>query len=64
MKELHCRDVGFDCDAVVTGESLDDVLAKAAPHVEQVHRTMLTPMMAAAVQGVLRDAVPGALRDV
>ena len=36
-KELHCRDVGFDCDAVVTAESEDDVLAQVAGHAKAVH---------------------------
>lgn len=36
-KELHCRDVGFDCDAVVTAESEGDVLAQVADHAKDVH---------------------------
>jgi len=36
-KELHCRDVGFDCEAVVVAESEDDVLAQAAEHAKAVH---------------------------
>ncbi len=37
MKELTCRDVGFDCDGVVTGETDDDVLTQAVAHVKEVH---------------------------
>jgi predicted small metal-binding protein len=36
-KELNCRDVGFECDGVVTGETEDEVLAKAADHAQSVH---------------------------
>lgn len=36
-KELNCRDVGFDCEGVVTGETEDEVLAQAAAHVQSVH---------------------------
>jgi predicted small metal-binding protein len=36
-KELHCRDVGPDCDAVVIADSEDEVLAQVAEHVRTVH---------------------------
>lgn len=36
-KELHCRDVGPDCDAVVTAENDEDVLAQVAEHAKTVH---------------------------
>ena len=36
-KELHCRDVGFDCDAVVRAESDEEVLAQVAEHAKAVH---------------------------
>lgn len=37
MKELNCRDVGFDCEGVVTGETEHDVLTQAAAHAKEVH---------------------------
>lgn len=36
-KELRCRDVGFDCDAVVTADTDDDVLAQVVDHGRSVH---------------------------
>jgi predicted small metal-binding protein len=36
-KELICRDVGFDCDAVVTAHSEEEVMAQAATHAREVH---------------------------
>ncbi len=36
-RELHCRDVGFDCEAVVVAESDDEVLAEVAEHAKSVH---------------------------
>lgn len=36
-KQLNCRDVGFDCEAVVTSETEEDVLAQAAAHAQSVH---------------------------
>jgi len=36
-RELHCRDLGFDCNAVVVAESDDEVLAQVAEHAKSVH---------------------------
>jgi predicted small metal-binding protein len=36
-KELICRDVGFDCDAVVQADSEEEVMAQAATHAREVH---------------------------
>jgi predicted small metal-binding protein len=36
-RELICRDVGFDCDAVVQADSDEDVLAQVATHAREVH---------------------------
>ncbi|CAN5741875.1 hypothetical protein BH20CHL3_BH20CHL3_08440 [soil metagenome] len=36
-KELHCRDVGPDCDAVVEAESDEEVLAQVAAHAKDAH---------------------------
>lgn len=54
MKQLHCRDAGFDCDAVVQGESLDDVMAQAGPHAKEVHGVDVTPELADAIAGKVR----------
>ncbi len=37
MKELRCRDVGFDCDGVLRAETEDEVLRQAAEHASKVH---------------------------
>ncbi|MCA1782548.1 MAG: DUF1059 domain-containing protein [Dermatophilaceae bacterium] len=36
-KELRCRDVGFDCEAVVTADSEEQVLPQVAAHAKTVH---------------------------
>jgi predicted small metal-binding protein len=56
VKELQCRDAGFDCDAVVRAESVDEVMAQAGAHVEEVHGQVVTPEMAGRIQAVVRDA--------
>jgi predicted small metal-binding protein len=55
MKELQCRDAGFDCDAVVRGETVDDVMAQAGPHVEEIHGEKVTPEMAGRIATVVHD---------
>jgi predicted small metal-binding protein len=36
-KELRCRDIGFDCEAVVTAESDDEVMTQVVTHGKGVH---------------------------
>lgn len=55
MKELTCRDAGFDCGAVVTGETSDEVMAQAGPHVQEVHGVEVTPELAQRVSAQIRD---------
>jgi predicted small metal-binding protein len=38
MKQLVCRDAGFDCDAVVRAETDEDVLAQVRPHAQEARR--------------------------
>ncbi len=55
MKELKCRDAGFDCDAVVQGDSVDDVLAQVGPHAQQAHDVAVTPELREQLSGLVRD---------
>jgi predicted small metal-binding protein len=36
-KILQCSDVGFTCDAKVSAETEDEVMAQAAQHAKDVH---------------------------
>ena len=56
MKQLKCRDAGFDCDAVVQGESVDEVMAQVGPHAEEVHGVDVTPEMAGQLRTLVQDA--------
>ncbi|RFU19031.1 DUF1059 domain-containing protein [Geodermatophilus marinus] len=56
MKELSCRDAGFDCDTVLRGETVDDLLDQAGPHAKQVHGIEVTPDRAAQLRTLVRDA--------
>jgi predicted small metal-binding protein len=55
MKQLRCRDAGFDCDAVVEGETIEEVLAEAGPHAKEVHDVDVTPEMAETLSAKVRD---------
>lgn len=37
MKELRCRDVGFDCEKVLRAESEEEILRQAAEHAANDH---------------------------
>ncbi|MBI4410669.1 MAG: DUF1059 domain-containing protein [Gemmatimonadetes bacterium] len=37
MKELRCRDVGLDCDAVIRAETEEEVMRQAAEHARKEH---------------------------
>ena len=37
MKEVHCRDIGFDCEAVIRADTEEEVMAQAAEHAREVH---------------------------
>jgi predicted small metal-binding protein len=55
MKELRCRDIGFDCDAVVHAETTEDVLAQAAAHAKQVHNVEVTAEQAKQIATLIHD---------
>lgn len=56
MRELRCKDAGFDCDAVVQGETDDDVFAQVAPHVKDVHAMEATPELREQLSPLVHDA--------
>ena len=57
MKELKCRDAGFDCDGSIQGQDDDEVMGKAAAHVSASHpEAELTPDVQANLRGLIHDA--------
>lgn len=59
-KELRCSDVGFSCDAVVRGESEDEIMQQAAQHAQEVHglseEDLRDPATAEKIRSSIRDA--------
>ena len=55
MRTLMCRDAGFDCDAVVEGQTDDEVMAQAGPHAKEAHGVDVSPAMAEQIKGLIRS---------
>ena len=55
-KSVACRDVGYDCDGVVKGDSEDETLMAVAEHAKTVHGLgEVTPDVVAKVKSVMKD---------
>jgi len=54
-KVIHCRDAGFDCDAVVRAETEEEAMQIAAEHARTVHHVEVTPEVAEKVRSVMRE---------
>jgi len=55
-KVLYCRDLGFDCEAVVRAESEDEILTQAAEHAQTVHNVNdISPELVKAVRAAIRE---------
>ncbi|MDQ3822795.1 MAG: DUF1059 domain-containing protein [Actinomycetota bacterium] len=56
MKQLNCRDVGFDCEGVIQGETEQDVMSQAAEHARQTHGlTEIDEDLGAQIRQAIRD---------
>jgi predicted small metal-binding protein len=53
-RTLHCRDAGFDCDAVVRGESDEVILEEAGQHVKEVHGQQVDAGLAEQLRPLIR----------
>jgi predicted small metal-binding protein len=54
-KELHCRDVGMNCDFQARGNTENEVLQKAAAHARSAHQiNEMTPELKEKVRSVIR----------
>ncbi len=56
MRQMRCADAGFECDAVVTGETDEEILAQVGSHAKEVHGVDVTPELAGQLQGKITDA--------
>jgi predicted small metal-binding protein len=57
MRELNCRDVGFDCNEVIRGETDEEVMAQAATHARDAHgMNEIDQETGARIQSLIHDA--------
>jgi len=55
-KEVHCRDLGFDCDGFVRSDSKEELMTQVANHAKNVHHLKVTSELADQVKSVIRVA--------
>lgn len=57
MKTIACREVGFDCDTIIEGETEDEVLQRGVKHAMDVHgmtENECTPEVKEKIRGLVR----------
>ncbi len=55
MKQLKSADAGFDCDAVVTADSTEEIMAQVGPHAKAAHGVDVTPEMEQQLAGLIKE---------
>ncbi len=55
MKQLACRDAGFDCDAVVTADTDEALMARVRPRAREAHGVEITPQLQSQFTGLVRE---------
>lgn len=59
-KVLKCRDVGVDCDEVITGNSEAEILQKAAAHAKGCHQGVrITPELQTKLKAAIKEETHG-----
>ena len=55
-KVLKCRDVGVDCDFEARGNTVDEILQKAAEHAKGCHTgTQMTPELVTKIKKAIKE---------
>lgn len=55
-KTIHCRDLGFDCDAVLQADNKEELLTMAAEHAKDAHGVEQVPdAMFERLKSVIRE---------
>jgi predicted small metal-binding protein len=55
VKDMHCRDVGMNCDFVARGKDEKEILEQAGRHAQQAHGMTVTPELADKVKAAIHD---------
>ena len=57
MKTLACREAGFDCDYIVTGETVEEIFQKGGEHATKEHGMKeedITPEFKEKLRGLIK----------
>jgi predicted small metal-binding protein len=61
MKRLACRDLGMDCDHIVSGSTIEEVKQKAMAHAKEKHgdtlKTMSSPAQMAEMEKLMESKI-------
>jgi predicted small metal-binding protein len=60
--QLECKDLGMDCDYVVTGKTVEEVAQKAMVHAQRVHADVLKTMSTPAQMAEMEKLVVSKIR--
>lgn len=53
--EIRCKDVGFNCDGIITAQTEEEAVRMAADHAKNVHGLdHITPEVVAKVKAAIR----------
>jgi len=59
MKTLTCSDAGFDCAAVIKGDTQAEIMSKAGEHAMKEHNIKaedMTPELTQKIRGLIRSS--------
>jgi predicted small metal-binding protein len=52
---FYCREAGFDCNTMVDGETVEEILTKVGSHAAADHDISVTPVMADQVRTLIKS---------
>ena len=59
MKTITCREAGFDCDAVLKGETEEDIMKRATEHAMKDHgmtEADMTPELRQKIRSYIKES--------
>jgi len=63
MYSFACRDMGMDCDQVITGSTAEEVARKAMAHAQEKHADVLKTMTSPAQMAQMQQQLQGAIKS-
>ena len=51
---LYCREAGFDCNTVVTGDTSEEILHQVRSHATADHGVTVTPVLTEQIRALIK----------